>query len=490
MTVRARYVNVAVISDAGTLKIVPNAIVTCYEPGTTTPLAQTIFAAVTGGTTLPNPFTTDALGNILFFLANPQRVKLVATGIVNGAAVALTIDHEPALPDPSEFLRNGQTATADFLGDVYTDRLGVGFDSATFAIPTGNLMLVSKTATEATGQMVSLEYNNTGDAGSGNADVSALRVVARSMTSGNVQERPLEVHMIKTVGTGDKPTHGIEVSVQSSVADAAVAGSGTGFWHNGVRIMNLGGTWSVPTPQRIGNFLYAGGDEYGAENFILYQGTFAEGFPILFRVTKTGRVVAGDVVPKTTATHQLGLVGERWLAVSANFVSTSGNHAAGAFTGPAIFDAQDSSTGFGFPAAGEVGAAAAGVEGWRLTATGFSVSKPLITASAGRLTSVISPAQLTANTDNWNPTGLSTARVIRFSTDAARNLTGIVAQPDGTVLTLRNVGGFTCTLKNLVTSTAANQFALPADIALAPQQAVTLWYDGTPAGPRWVVLDR
>ena len=39
----------------------------------------------------------------------------------------------------------------------------------------------------------------------------------------------------------------------------------------------------------------------------------------------------------------------------------------------------------------------------------------------------ISPSQLTANTDDWAPSGLSGADIIRASTDASRNLTGITA---------------------------------------------------------------
>jgi hypothetical protein len=98
---------------------------------------------------------------------------------------------------------------------------------------------------------------------------------------------------------------------------------------------------------------------------------------------------------------------------------------------------------------------------------------------------VISPSQLVANTDNWGPTGLATASVIRFSTDASRNLTGITAQPGGTELLLVNVGSFNCVLSHDATSTAANRFLCPgsASFTLAAGEAVWIWYDSTSS--RW-----
>jgi hypothetical protein len=102
----------------------------------------------------------------------------------------------------------------------------------------------------------------------------------------------------------------------------------------------------------------------------------------------------------------------------------------------------------------------------------------------------ISPAQLVANTDNWNPTGLSTASIIRASTDASRNLTGIIAPAAGDriFVVLENVGAQDLVLKHDATSTAANRFYCPddADLTLQKDSAVLLVYDGTSL--RWRVL--
>lgn len=96
----------------------------------------------------------------------------------------------------------------------------------------------------------------------------------------------------------------------------------------------------------------------------------------------------------------------------------------------------------------------------------------------------VSPAQITANQDNYAPTGIATAATLRLSTDASRNITGISAsQVDGRELTIINVGAQNIVLMNNVTSTAANRFLLNADLTILPEQAVMLVYDGTSS--RW-----
>lgn len=99
------------------------------------------------------------------------------------------------------------------------------------------------------------------------------------------------------------------------------------------------------------------------------------------------------------------------------------------------------------------------------------------------LSGVISPAQLTANTDDWAPTGIATATVIRFSTDASRNITGLTGGADGRIIVLHNVGAQNAVLKDETTSTAANRFALTGDITIPADGVVALQYDGTTT--RW-----
>lgn len=96
----------------------------------------------------------------------------------------------------------------------------------------------------------------------------------------------------------------------------------------------------------------------------------------------------------------------------------------------------------------------------------------------------ISPSQLSAQTDNWNPTGWSSATVIRFSTDASRDITGLTGGADGRIAILLNIGSQNAVIKDeSASSTAGNRFALSADITIAGDQAAVFIYDATSS--RW-----
>jgi hypothetical protein len=122
-----------------------------------------------------------------------------------------------------------------------------------------------------------------------------------------------------------------------------------------------------------------------------------------------------------------------------------------------------------------------------MTASTRDLKAGLKVAGSVAYTGDISPAQLAANTDNWAPTGLETAAVIRVSTDASRNLTGLTGGADGRIITLMNVGSFDLVLKHDVTSTAANRFYCPdsADFTLKRNMTAILNYDATSS--RWRV---
>jgi hypothetical protein len=103
------------------------------------------------------------------------------------------------------------------------------------------------------------------------------------------------------------------------------------------------------------------------------------------------------------------------------------------------------------------------------------------------LVGTISPTQITATQDNYNPTGLSTASVLRLSSDASRNITGLAGGADGRVLILHNVGGFNVALLDeSLTSTAQNRFALSTNQTIPPDTSVAIQYDGTTL--RWRLL--
>lgn len=95
----------------------------------------------------------------------------------------------------------------------------------------------------------------------------------------------------------------------------------------------------------------------------------------------------------------------------------------------------------------------------------------------------ISPSQITSNQDDYAPTGIATASVLRLTTDASRNITGITTGSDGRVLLIMNVGSFNIVLMDDVTSTAANRFQLTGNLTLPADAGAFLWYDSTSS--RW-----
>lgn len=120
--------------------------------------------------------------------------------------------------------------------------------------------------------------------------------------------------------------------------------------------------------------------------------------------------------------------------------------------------------------------------------TDYYIFQKIPAGSGGGSTgeTIISPAQLTAAADNWNPTGLSTASIIRLSGDNQfRIISGIQAPATPKELTLTNVGtDFPILItREDAASSAANRFAVPKDIALYPNYSATFYYDATSS--RW-----
>jgi len=96
----------------------------------------------------------------------------------------------------------------------------------------------------------------------------------------------------------------------------------------------------------------------------------------------------------------------------------------------------------------------------------------------------LSPGAITGDEDDFNPTGLPNTTILRLSTDASHNVTGLAGGSDGRLLLIFNVGSFDIVLKDEdAGSTAANRFALNGDITLQPDDSVILWYDATSS--RW-----
>lgn len=121
-----------------------------------------------------------------------------------------------------------------------------------------------------------------------------------------------------------------------------------------------------------------------------------------------------------------------------------------------------------------------GGTGASTAAAGFAA----LAATSIAFTGDISPAQITGNQNNYNPTGLATASRLRISSDTYRQITGLAGGTDGRVLFITNVGASQIDLvEQSGSSDAVNQFRTvgAAWAQLLPGATVILIYDGTSA---------
>src|SRR5882672_11462922 len=127
------------------------------------------------------------------------------------------------------------------------------------------------------------------------------------------------------------------------------------------------------------------------------------------------------------------------------------------------------------------------------TAAADSNALTLVKASSlFSFTGIITPPQITANQNDYSPTGIGTANVLRLSSDATRDITGINANTNtsGRILILLNVGANNIDLRHEnASSSAANRFnnltgADPSIIGQFGQR--TIWYDATLS--RWLTI--
>jgi len=111
-----------------------------------------------------------------------------------------------------------------------------------------------------------------------------------------------------------------------------------------------------------------------------------------------------------------------------------------------------------------------------------------ISVSGQVLFNAIITATINANTNDWNPTGLSTCNTIRVNCNGAFNLTGIVAQPEGTVIILTNTNTVnTMTIvNNSLSSAGANRFLMGANVVLVANQSCMIQYDAL--NQRWRMI--
>jgi len=109
-----------------------------------------------------------------------------------------------------------------------------------------------------------------------------------------------------------------------------------------------------------------------------------------------------------------------------------------------------------------------------------------------RMTGVIKPPTWTGDQNNYNPTGIESARIIKVDPgNDQRILSGISAQASGTILTLFNIGTREFNALTESTNSIAENRLICSDFsnsATRKGEAITFWYDGE--SKRWRQLDR
>lgn len=143
----------------------------------------------------------------------------------------------------------------------------------------------------------------------------------------------------------------------------------------------------------------------------------------------------------------------------------------------------ESDTGFYSPAAGSLAAVLDGVEAWRISADGFTVNGRLFLRT-------LSPAQITADQNDYNPDSSGQSSIWRLTSDAARTITGIAGGSSGRMLTIKNVGAFSILIADQnASSVAANRIitALGATLYIEAGKSLTFFYDADTE--RWRVID-
>lgn len=182
---------------------------------------------------------------------------------------------------------------------------------------------------------------------------------------------------------------------------------------------------------------------------------------------------AGDIIPSVAVTVKLAGTGTVATLYSDNTYTAQANPFTSDTDGTYEFYAQDGrydislvKAGFTFPATN---------------------SSDVLFADA---VSVISPPQITADQNDYQPTNAQNAAIWRVTANATRAITGIPAGRTQQMITLVNIGGNTINLPDSsALSTFGNRFNTPTfnrGFILGSDRAVTMTYD--PVNSVWQIL--
>jgi hypothetical protein len=121
------------------------------------------------------------------------------------------------------------------------------------------------------------------------------------------------------------------------------------------------------------------------------------------------------------------------------------------------------------------------VSGLVLNSNGqLEVSVPFVLQSSFNFNSPLYPTQITADQNNYNPSGLDSANIVFLNSNGSRNITGLVAPTisGGRFIMIINNGTNNITLiDNSASSTASNRFNFNGNTLLNPNEGVIIVYD-------------
>jgi len=110
-----------------------------------------------------------------------------------------------------------------------------------------------------------------------------------------------------------------------------------------------------------------------------------------------------------------------------------------------------------------------------MSSIGVDSSRVISTQETALIFPMVTPAQITANQNNYNP---GTGTAFRLKAESSREITGWVSAVDGKILILTNVGTQNIKLKdNSTSSLEPNRFDLPGDFTITPSGGISLIYD-------------
>lgn len=486
---RARYNNMALTRTGVVVNTVPNAQVTLYEAGTTTPLADTIYANPTGVVTLTNPFFADSNGNYTFYLDTPQSIKISMTGSGLGTFVS---DFEQLHPAPedipttrAEFTITTADASATRLRirDAVTFMPGpvqIGTDLGQTSDP-AHAMYIHKAVTgSGVGNIVDTFLVEVNGATTDDSDIGAVGGFARAMTAtGVVSMRALAGQMIVDLGSQAADREAVELGVHTAKAVTSKADNRLAFTkmfgNVGALISAYSGTQADGNPSQRANTAIAVNTFGGSGGHWKQFEVFWDVNNVkAWQVSDQGNVVAGgggnnDDLPAygfldTNGDIDVG-TGIFW----------GGNDVVGITTNTVERVRVDANGNAGFGGTAPAGS--------RIYANGGLIEAANGIKNSGvRIGALSIPTALAVNTDNYVPSTGTGYGTYQISASGAVELRGLALSQTvaGHEVDLINGGGNTITIVHNSGTSPSNPFNTHtgANHALTPGKSVTVIWTG------------